>query len=104
MTLQAAEMRCSSGVGSLLWGNHPCLVWVLTVWGYMEWVVVVLTSFAFCCLMELRIVTFNCTKPVMQILPGGCEPCIVCSEYVHMVRMYIHTYVRTYLTYISVLF
>ena len=30
MTLQAAEMRCSSGVGSLLWGNHPCLVWVRT--------------------------------------------------------------------------
>ena len=31
MTLQTAEMRCSRGVGSPLWSNHPCLVWALTL-------------------------------------------------------------------------
>ena len=59
----------------------------------MEWVVVVLTSFAFCCLMELHIVTFNRTKPVMQFLPGGCKPYVICSEYVRMYLTYVHTYV-----------
>ena len=54
MTLQAAEMRCSRGVGSPLWSNHLCLVWALTLpvaiysgGGYMEWVVGSVNQFCF---------------------------------------------------------